>query len=42
MKVLFTLTDCICKYKDELKNVDLKFLFEKVEFNLVNELEIKK
>ncbi|CAD8162329.1 unnamed protein product [Paramecium octaurelia] len=41
LKVIYTLTDCICKYKEQLVDVDLKFLFEKIEFNLVKELELK-
>lgn len=40
LKVIYTVTDCICKYKNELTDFDLNHFFEKLEYNLVNELEI--
>lgn len=40
LKVIYTLTDCYAKYKDSV-SIDLPFLFEKVEYNLMRELQLK-
>lgn len=40
LKVLYTITDCYAKYGEHL-NTDLSYLFEKVEYNFMRELELK-
>lgn len=40
LKVIYTLTDCYSRYYKHLK-LDFKYLFEKVEFNMMREFDIK-